>query len=67
MKKALPVDALLREGKLDQIHAYMKERLHHFGAVKKTGDILEEFCGEGFNPGYYTEYLEEKFAGLYGV
>ena len=35
--------------------------------MKKTGDILKEFCGEGFNPEYYTEYLERKFTELYGV
>lgn len=67
MCKDLPVEALLREGKPDQIHGYLKEKLHHFGAVKKTGDILKEFCGEGFNPEYYTEYLERKFTELYGV
>ena len=67
MRKDLPVEALLREGKLDQIHGYLKEKLHHFGAVKKTGDILREFCGEDFNPEYYTAYLEKKFTELYGV
>ena len=27
--------------------------------------LIENACGEAFDPSYYTDYLTEKFTGLY--
>ncbi len=57
----LPAEQLLEEGRPDEIHRYLKERLHRFGASRTTAELLREVCGEPFDPAYYIRYLEQKF------
>lgn len=67
MQKDLPVDELLREGKLAEITAYLREHIHQYGASREPREMLKALTGEEFNPDYYIQYLKEKFTQVYGL
>lgn len=65
MKKELPFEECLEQGKLEAIREYLKEHVHRFGKAKETNEILLDMTGEEFNPEYYVKYLKEKYTKLY--
>ena len=50
MKKEMDLDRLLREGRLDVIRAYLRERIHQYGKLKTSRGLLREITGEDFSP-----------------
>lgn len=67
MEQELSVEDCLRGGDLKPVCRWLKEKIHRFGQVKKTRQLLKDVTGEDFNPQYYIDYLTEKFSGLYGL
>lgn len=67
LKKDVAVEECLRNGDLKPIREWLKEKIHRFGQVKKSRQLLKEATGEDFNPQYYIDYLTEKFTKLYGL
>lgn len=67
MKKELPVDELLRQGKISEITAYLREHIHQYGASREPRELLKALTGEEFNADYYIDYLKEKFTQVYGL
>lgn len=65
MKKELPVEELLRQGKISAITEYLREHIHQYGASKEPRQLLKDLTGEEFNPDYYIQYLKEKFEKVY--
>ncbi len=67
MQQDLDVEDCLMRGDMKPIQNWLKTRIHHSGAVRKSRDILREVTGEDFNPRYYTDYLTKKFEDIYGL
>lgn len=67
MKKDIPVETLLREGKIAEITAYLREHIHQYGASREPREMLRALTGEEFNPDYYIQYLKEKFTRVYDL
>ncbi len=67
MEQDIDIEKCLTEGNLAPIHEWLKEKIHHYGSVKKTRDILKDVTGEDFNPKYYIDYLTEKYTKLYDL
>lgn len=65
MEKELDIDDCLRKGDLGSITDWLKEKIHRYGAVKKSRELLREVTGEDFNPQYYIDYLTKKFTEIY--
>ena len=61
MKNELPVEELLRQGKLSVIRQWLREKIHQYGKLKSSRELLKEVTGEDFTPKYYIEYLREKY------
>lgn len=61
MKQEMDVEQLLREGKLEEIRKYLRDRIHQYGKLKNSRQILKDVTGEDFSPKYYIEYLREKY------
>ena len=61
MKQEMDVEELLREGKLEAIRKYLREKIHQYGKLKDSRQILKDVTGEDFTPKYYIEYLREKY------
>lgn len=67
MKKEMDFDGLLRKGEISKIIDWLKEKVHKYGKLKNTNEILLLATGEEFNADYYVEYLTEKFTREYGL
>ncbi len=62
----LDMEALLREGRLGELHSYLKERVYTKGSLLLPGDLLTEATGKPLDAKLFTSYLEEKFSRLFG-
>ena len=67
MKKVMDFEGLLEAGKVDVIREYLREKIHQYGKLKDSRQILRDVTGEDFDPEYYVRYLKEKYGKLYGV
>lgn len=61
MKEELPVEVLLEKGELEPIREYLRKKIHQYGKLKDSRQLLREITGEDFNASYYVAYLEEKY------
>ena len=64
LEKRVNVWELVRRGGLPEITAVLTEGIYRFGKLKTPAQLIEGFCGEGFEPRYYIEYLKEKYGAL---
>lgn len=56
----------VEKGDLSRITAWLREHIHRHAGFKKPVELFEEVCGK-FDAKYYTDYLTEKYTGLYGL
>lgn len=67
IEEGMDWDGLLAAGDLAPIRAWLRERVWRFGRSKDPAQIIEDACGEPFNPRHYANYLTHKYAALYGL
>ena len=67
MKRDFDVESAMGEGTIAAIAAWLKERVHQYGASKSPAEIFEGACGAPFDAHYYVNYLKEKYAALNGI
>lgn len=65
MKKELDVEKIIKSGSLAEIHNWLKEKVHKYGGLKTSKEILLNATNEEFNPQYYIDYLKEKYSKIY--
>ena len=61
LKKRIDLDSLVREGRLGEITSVLAEGIYRYGKLRRPAELIEGFCGEGFDPRYYIEYLKGKY------
>ena len=66
LNQDLAVDSLLQEGRLDELHQYLNERIYSKGSLPLPGDLLVEATGKPLDAMLFTSYLEDKFSRLFG-
>ena len=62
MSKDFNVEQSLAGGTTARVNAWLKERVHKYGASKYPDEILRLATGEDFNPDYYVNYLIAKYS-----
>lgn len=67
MKKELDFSKILKNGDLAIIKNWLGEKIHRYGKLKDTNEIIKEVTGEELNPKYYVEYLKEKYSAIYDL
>ena len=67
MKKDMDVSSLLENGKLDRIKGWLRDRIHIYGKLRETAELIQEITGEELEPKYYIEYLKEKYSKIYDL
>lgn len=66
MLEELPdFDEYLQNGELLPIKQWLNKNVHQYGKMKKPLEILQNVTGEGLNPKYLIEYLNEKYRNVY--
>jgi len=67
MRQDLDVDNIIASGDLKPIVKWLREKIYRFGSMMDPDELLENCCGQPFNPEYYTNYLTEKFSRIYDL
>lgn len=67
MKKDMDVNSHLENGKLDRIKGWLRDRIHIYGKLRETAELIQEITGEELEPKYYIEYLKEKYSKIYDL
>jgi carboxypeptidase Taq len=60
------IDELLFRREYAEIHRWLKEKIHTFGRRLDPAELLEKATGEKLSALPFLEYLETKYAELYG-
>ncbi len=63
----LDVDALVREGEYEPIHAWMTEHIHRHGQRYETPELIERATGQPLSAEPFVAYVTEKFERLYDL
>ncbi len=68
MKKDLPgLDGSLRNRNCEPPLAWLREKIHRHGSVYTADELCLRVTGEELDYRYFTDYLERKYAEIYGV
>lgn len=67
MKKDLDMEKVLLNGEMYKIREWLGEKIHKYGKLKETPEIIKEVTGEELNPKYYIEYLKDKYSKIYNI
>ena len=68
LTRAVPdTDALMRAGELAPIVGWLRTHVHRQGSLHQPADIIARACGHAPTEAPLLDYLENKFAALYGL
>ena len=67
MEKNVDVWGCVAKGDLAPVTAWLGEKVHQYGHLKKPQEILLNAMGGPLDPAAYTGYLKNKYAALYQV
>ena len=67
MEKDFDVFAAVRAGELTRIRDWLAEKVFSIASLTTPDEWIRAITGEGLNPDYYLDYLEDKFTKLYGL
>ena len=67
MKKDFNVEKALENQELNKITNWLGKKIHKYGKLKDTSEIIKEVTGEELNPKYYIDYLKEKYSKIYEI
>ena len=65
MEKDLDVSGTVEKGNLQPVTAWLTERIHRYGSLKKPQDLLPSAMGGPLDASVYTAYLKRKYGELY--
>ena len=67
MREDLDFDACMRAGDLKTVGDWLKEHVFSIASLTTPDEWIRAITGEGLNPQYYLDYLEEKYSEVYGL
>ena len=65
MTNEIDVDYALENNEFETIENWLKEKIHKHGALYKADAIIENVCGDAFDPNVYVDYLIDKYSKIY--
>jgi carboxypeptidase Taq len=68
MKKDVPyLEQCIAAGDLMCINSWLKEHVHKYGAVYLPEELIQKVTGQPLTAKYFIEYLNGKYADIYGI
>lgn len=65
IEKTVDVRGTVAKGDLSPVTAWLTEKIHQYGSLKKPADLLPAAMGGPLDAKVYTDYLKMKFGELY--
>jgi carboxypeptidase Taq len=56
----------IAKGNFLEVKRWLKTNVHLYGSLYDPLDMLAKITGEGINPQRFIDYLDSKYAKLYG-
>jgi len=67
MQQDIDVFGQVKEGDLSQVLEWLKTHVFNCASIMTPDEWIRYITGESLNVNYYLDYLEEKFAAIYGL
>ena len=67
MKETVDVDKAVSSGDMKPILDWLTARIWRKGCLYDPQELFEQAAEAPFDPGYYTDYLKEKYSALYDL
>ncbi len=67
MEKTVDVWGSVAKGDFSPVTAWLTEKIHQYGSLKKPQDLLPAAMGGPLDATVYTGYLRKKYSGLYAL
>jgi carboxypeptidase Taq len=61
IKSDMDLKEAVGKGELGKIKAWLKEKMHRYGATYSPKDLQRRLFGEEYNPDWLVSYLEQKY------
>jgi carboxypeptidase Taq len=61
------LDDRVREGEVDPLTSWLRDRIHRHGKRYETGDLVRRATGEAFTADAFTDHVTGKFGALYDL
>lgn len=65
IKQDMDLEKVIVSGNLKPIVDWLEEHIFKYGSLLDPNELLQQCCGEPFDPKYYTDYLVNKFIKIY--
>ena len=59
------IDDKITEEDILYIENWLREQIHKHGALYKADTIIQNVCGDSFDPNVYVDYLIDKYSKIY--
>ncbi|WP_209345133.1 carboxypeptidase M32 [Flavonifractor sp. AGMB03687] len=60
-----PLRGLLAAGRFEEIHQWLAQHIHRFGAIYEPGELVRRATGEPLRSTYFINYLRDKYTEVY--
>jgi Zn-dependent carboxypeptidase len=67
VSKAVDITKCCENADFKPMLSWLTDKMYKFGMIYTSDEILQNVCGEKFDPDYYVRYLTEKFKALYNL
>lgn len=61
------LDTILAEGRVKDITKWLHEKIHKYGSLRTSKEVIEKVCGKEISAKPILKYFEEKYAKLYDL
>jgi carboxypeptidase Taq len=65
-KRLGPIGEIIEKRRLGEVREWLNENIHRHGRLKSAEEIVRDSTGGPLNPGFFDQYLREKYGELYG-
>lgn len=60
-------DTILKQGRVSDITKWLNERIHRYGSLYNSKEVIERVCGCQISAQPLLDYFTEKYTSLYGL
>ncbi|MDY3250032.1 MAG: carboxypeptidase M32 [Candidatus Choladocola sp.] len=60
------IDTILAEGRISEITAWLNQKIHRFGSLYTSSEVIERVCHRPLSAGPLLHYFNKKYAQIYG-
>ncbi|MBQ7774978.1 MAG: carboxypeptidase M32 [Lachnospiraceae bacterium] len=61
------VDKILAEGRIKEITAWLHEKIHRYGSLRTSKEVIQLVCGKEITADPILRYFDEKYSRLYDL